>query len=67
VQVHDIQPLEGAQQVRPHPPKGRIVQIGVIGDERHDALTRALDAPLGKANELHIVVLCADYDALLVV
>jgi hypothetical protein len=57
VQVHDIQPLEGAQQARPHPAKGRVVQIGVVGDERHDALPRALNPPLGEANELHIVVL----------
>ena len=29
----------------------------MVGDERHDALTRLLNPPLGEANELHIVVL----------
>ena len=29
----------------------------MVGDERHDALTRALNPPLSEANELHIVVL----------
>jgi len=59
VQVEDVNGVKGLHQALAHASKGGIVQIAVIRNHPHDAASGLFDLPLGKAQELDIIVLKA--------
>ena len=56
VQVQQVNLVEALHQALAHPAEGRVVEIAVVGDEAQHALARALDPPLGEAEELDVIV-----------
>ena len=56
VQIEQINLVKALHQALPHAAKSGVVQIAVVGDEGQHPVAGALDAPLGKADELDVVV-----------
>ena len=57
VQVENVDFVKRRQQALAHTAKGGVVQVGVVGNHRHHALAVLGHLPLGKAQELDVVVL----------
>ncbi len=57
MQIKHINLIKGFYQALAHAPEGGIIQIAMIGDQAHDAFSRLVYLPLGKAQELYIVIL----------
>ena len=57
MQVQDVDVVECLHQLLTHPAEGRVVEVGVVGDEGEDAGAAPLDSPLPETYELDVVVL----------
>jgi hypothetical protein len=57
VEVEQVDLVEGLEERMAHPTEGRIVEVTVIGHQRHDPLPGLLDLRLGEAEEFQVVVL----------
>src|SRR5579859_6216328 len=55
MQIKHINIIEALHQALAHPTEGRVIQVAVIGNESKDAIASLLNAPLGKADKLHVV------------
>src|SRR5262245_54279757 len=56
VEIEDFDAWKDAEQFVPHEAERGVVQITVVGDEADDAAAGLLDAPLGQADELDVIV-----------
>jgi len=56
MQVEDIDFVEGFEQALAHAAMGDAVEVAVVGDEADDAVAGLVNAPLGEADELDVVV-----------
>ncbi len=56
MQIQHVDVIEGLHETLAHSSKGRVIEIAVIGNEGEDAVASACNPPLGKADELHVVV-----------
>src|SRR5579872_3160382 len=56
MQVKHINGVEALHEAAAHAAEGGIIQVAMVGDEGQDAIARALDAPLSKTNEFHVII-----------
>jgi len=57
VQIQDVNAGETSEQILSHPPVGQPIQIGVVGNKPQYSEASLFYTPLGKANELDIVII----------
>jgi len=56
VQIKHVDLVERLHQVPTHTPERWAIKVGMVGDHAHYALAGLGDLPLGKPDELHIVI-----------
>ena len=56
MQIKHINLVKSLHQALPHAAEGWIIQEGMIGDDTYNALLHLVHFPLGKTDELHIVI-----------
>ena len=57
VQVKDIDGVKGLHQALAHAAECGVVEIAVVGDHSHHAASVLFYLPLGKAQELYVIIL----------
>ena len=61
MQVEEVDFVKGLEQALAHAAERGVIQVAMIGDHRHDAAPGLVNLPLGKAQELDVIILKPEF------